>query len=189
MRASSAAGALQRWFLSPSGRHGDHDPGVRLPGVTSPLSSASTRAHVKALVAAKGQTNPTNLWDARPLPQVVAAVDAVKRSAPLPKAFVPSMANLERENTHISYDIPPGCEPSFGSGVTSRICHLGDASSKRVVAVLGDSHAQMWTPALIAAGRRLGFAVVLTVKPGCCAGQAQQHHPEDGRAAVGTTWR
>ncbi len=140
-------------------------------------ASASTRAHVRALVAATGQTDPTNLWDARPLPQVVSAVDAVKRNARLPKAFVPSMANLERENTHISYDIPPGCEPSFGSGVTSKICHLGDASSKRVVAVLGDSHAQMWTPALIAAGRKLGFSVVLTVKPGCLLGRLNNTIP------------
>jgi peptidoglycan/LPS O-acetylase OafA/YrhL len=140
-------------------------------------ASASTRAHVKALAAANGQTDPTNLWSARPLPQVVTAADAVKRNAPLPKAFVPSMANLERENTHISYDIPTGCEPSFGSGVTSTICHLGDSSSKQVVAVFGDSHAQMWTPALIAAGRRLGFALVLMVKPGCLLGRLNNTIP------------
>ncbi len=140
-------------------------------------ASASTRAHVEPLAATSGHTDPTNLWNARPLPQVVAAADAVERNAPLPKAFVPSMANLERENTHISYDIPPGCEPSFGSGVTSRICHLGDSSSRRVVAVLGDSHAQMWTPALIAAGRELGFTLVLMVKPGCLLGRLNNTIP------------
>jgi peptidoglycan/LPS O-acetylase OafA/YrhL len=129
--------------------------------------SASTHTHVRPLVAAKGQTDPTSLWGASPLPQVVAAADAVKRNAPLPKGFVPSMAKLEAENTLISYDIPPGCEPSFGPGMTSRLCPLGDSSSKQVVVVFGDSHAQMWTPALIGAGKKLGFAVVPMVKPGC----------------------
>ncbi|HEX3803450.1 MAG TPA: acyltransferase family protein [Solirubrobacteraceae bacterium] len=130
-------------------------------------ASAATGAHVKPIVAARGQPDPTNLWDATPVPQVLAAAKAVKQNAPLPKAIVPSMTTLEQENTDITYDIPPNCQPVFGSGATSNICRLGDLSSRRVVVVFGDSHAQMWTPALIAAGKKQGFAIVPIVKPGC----------------------
>ena len=130
-------------------------------------ASASMRVHVAPLLTSNRRALPETLWGASAIPPVVVAADSVRRNAPLPKALVPSMATLEQENTHISYDIPQGCEPTFGPGATSKLCRLGDASSKRIVAVFGDSHAQMWTPALIAIGKAQGLAVVLIVKPGC----------------------
>lgn len=126
-----------------------------------------TGVHVKPLVAVDGQSDPSELWDPNRLPQVAAAAHNVTRNAALPRAIVPSMATLEQENTSISYGIPAGCDPGFGPVTTSNLCPLGDTSSTRVVAVFGDSHAQMWTPALIEAGEAQGFAVVPIVKPGC----------------------
>jgi peptidoglycan/LPS O-acetylase OafA/YrhL len=122
--------------------------------------------------------NPAALWSAPPLPQVVAAERSVTRNAALPKPIVPSLSTLlAKETTHIAYDIPGGCDAGFGSGTTSNICRLGDPSSKIVVATFGDSHAQMWTPALIAAGKALGFAVVPIVKPGCLLGRLDTSTP------------
>ena len=128
---------------------------------------ASQNADVMALRPAQGQPDPTNLWDSTPIPQVVSAAAAARRGAPLPRNIVPSLQELEQENQHISYDTPHGCTPGFGPGVTARICRLGDPSAKRVVVVLGDSHAGSWMPAVEAAGRRQGFAVVPLDKPGC----------------------
>ncbi|HEX3804967.1 MAG TPA: acyltransferase family protein [Solirubrobacteraceae bacterium] len=130
-------------------------------------SEALASGHVQPLRAAQDQADPTNLWDPAAVPQVVAATEKVKSNAPIPKVFLPSMARLEHENTNVSYDIPSGCQPSFGSGITSNVCRLGDPNSSRVVAVLGDSHAGMWMPALIADARKQHFAVVPLDKPGC----------------------
>jgi hypothetical protein len=132
-------------------------------------------AATRNAIAPRQETSPTTaptLWSAPPLSQVLAAGRSVKRNAALPKAIVPSLSTLlAKETTNIAYDIPNGCDAGFGSGTTSNICRLGDASSKIVVATFGDSHAQMWTPALIAAGKALGFAVVPLVKPGCLLGR------------------
>ena len=128
---------------------------------------ASKRAPVNTLAPARGQPDPRSLWSSTPIPEVSRAATSARRSAPLPKRIVPSLQELEKQNSYISYDIPNGCQPHFGPHATGRICRLGDPSSKRVVAVIGDSHAGMWMPALVADAREQGFAVVPLDKPGC----------------------
>ena len=131
-------------------------------------ATAAQRAHVTGLTPAHGQPDPKSLWAATPIPDVSAAVSAERRGQRLPKAIVPSLRELSHENSYISYDMPHGCQPAFGPGVSSRLfCHLGDNRSKHVVALIGDSHAGMWMPALEADGRQQGFAVVPLDKPGC----------------------
>jgi hypothetical protein len=98
---------------------------------------------------------------------VADAVIEAKRRTPIPKQITPTLPALREENVRVDYDIPKGCEPSFGPGVTSRVCRLGDPSSNRVIVVFGDSHAQMWTPALVAIAAQEHFALVPMVKPGC----------------------
>jgi peptidoglycan/LPS O-acetylase OafA/YrhL len=128
---------------------------------------AATHAHVASLAPAAGQLSPTNLWASKPIPKVAVAVDSAQLHAKLPRAIVPSMQQLQKENSYIGYDMPRDCQPGFGPGTTSKICHLGDSSSSKVVAVIGDSHAGMWMPALIADARQQHFAVVPLNKPGC----------------------
>lgn len=128
---------------------------------------ATDHANTTAMAPAKGQSDPTNLLTSKIVPEVASAVVAVNRDSPLPKAIVPSAAELSQENKLVSYDIPRGCQPSFGSGTTSHVCKLGDSSSKVVVAVVGDSHAGMWMPALIKVADEEHFAVVPLDKPGC----------------------
>ncbi|MCL2417652.1 MAG: acyltransferase [Conexibacteraceae bacterium] len=128
---------------------------------------ADQGAHSAQLRPARGQPDPRSMWLAKALPAVAQAVVSVRDDAPLPKRIVPDDARLEQENTLVSYDIPRGCQPSFGSGDTSKICLLGDPTAKKVVAVFGDSHAGMWMPALVADARAQKFAVVVLDKPGC----------------------
>jgi SGNH domain (fused to AT3 domains) len=128
------------------------DTGVRQPVVLTP---------------ARGQPAPASLTRSKAIPQVADAVIEARRRAPIPGQITPTLAALRRENVKVDYDIPKGCEPSFGPGLTSSVCRLGDPSSKRVIVVFGDSHAQMWTPALVAIAAQQRFALVPMVKPGC----------------------
>ncbi|HWD70788.1 MAG TPA: acyltransferase family protein [Solirubrobacteraceae bacterium] len=130
-------------------------------------AQAAQNVSLPPLRPAAGQPDPISLLDAKPIPALADAVKAVHANAPLPKVLVPDGSTLAQENTAITYDTPHGCQPSFGSGVTSRICRLGDPGASRVVAVFGDSHAGMWVPALLPIAEAQHFAVVVLDKPGC----------------------
>ena len=136
-------------------------------GSLAAQASTSATVHVAPLTPAPGQLVPTNLWRSTPIPAVAAAVRSAKRNAPLPKAIVPSIQELESENATGGGIIPEGCLPTFGSGATSEVCRLGERSSPLVVVVLGDSQAGTWMPGLAAVGAAQHFAVVPLVKPGC----------------------
>lgn len=143
----------------------------------SAQAAASATAHVDPLSPAPGQPNPTNLWRSTPIPAVAAAARSAERHAPLPNAIVPSTPELEQENASGGGIIPAGCEPAFGPGVEGKVCRLGDSSSTRVVAVLGDSQAGTWMPALVADAREQHFAVVPFDKPGCFVSRVDTNIP------------
>jgi peptidoglycan/LPS O-acetylase OafA/YrhL len=146
-------------------------------GSLAAQAAESANARVYALTPATGQPDPTSLWRSAPIPAVVAAAEAAKRNAPLPRAIVPSMKELEQENTTGGGIVPDHCKPAFGSGATSDICRLGDRSSRRVVVVLGDSQAGTWMPAVVAIARAQHFAVVPLVKPGCFVSRLNTNLP------------
>ncbi len=133
-------------------------------GSLAAQASASAKVHIPALTPAAGQPQPTSLWRSTPIPAVAAAAKAAKHRAALPKVIVPTIQQLAWER---SGGIPKGCAPGFGPGVTSKICRLGDASAKRVVVVLGDSHAGAWVPGLVADGIAQHYTVVPLSKSGC----------------------
>lgn len=140
-------------------------------------AAESADARVFALAPAPGQPDPTSLWGSEPIPAVAAAAGLAKRDAPLPKAIVPSVKELEEENTTGGGIVPDRCKPAFGSGVTADICRLGDTSSSRVVVVLGDSQAGTWMPAVAAVARAQHVAVVPLVKPGCFVSRVHTNLP------------
>jgi peptidoglycan/LPS O-acetylase OafA/YrhL len=152
-------------------------PIAAFEGSLAAQASAAANAHVFALTPAPGQPDPTNLWRSEPIPAVAAAAESAKRDAPLPKAIVPSVKELEQENTTGGGIVPDRCKPTFGSGVTSDVCRLGDTSSHRVVVVLGDSQAGTWMPAVVAVARTQHFAVVPLVKPGCFVSRVETNLP------------
>jgi hypothetical protein len=108
---------------------------------------------------------------------VAAAAKAAKHGAPLPKAIVPSASELEQENSTGGGIVPSDCLPAFGSGATGKICRLGDASSKHVLVVLGDSQAGTWAPAVVAYARTQHLAVVPLLKPGCFVNRVHKNLP------------
>lgn len=140
-------------------------------------AAVSANARVFTLTPAAGQPDPTSLWSSEPIPAVAAAAKLARRNAPLPRAIVPSLKELEQENTTGGGIVPDRCKPAFGSGVTSDICRLGDKSSRRVVVVLGDSQAGTWMPAVVAVARTQHFAVIPLVKPGCFVSRVNTNLP------------
>ena len=152
-------------------------PIVIFEGSLAAQAATSATARVVALTPAPGQPDPTSLWGSAPIPAVAAAAKAARRDAPLPKAIVPSPQELEQENATGGGIVPASCEPALGSGVTAKICRLGDPSSARVVVVLGDSQAGTWMPAMVAVARAQHLAVVPLDKPGCFVSRVYTNLP------------
>jgi peptidoglycan/LPS O-acetylase OafA/YrhL len=98
----------------------------------------------------------------KPLPAVVAAVRAAERGAALPSPLTPPVDRLRGD----FYAFPDGCTPSR-HGTSSKVCRLGAAGSAKTIVVFGDSHAEMWMPAILAMAKHDGWAVVPLVKVRC----------------------
>jgi peptidoglycan/LPS O-acetylase OafA/YrhL len=96
------------------------------------------------------------------LPSVIATVEAAKQGAGIPGGLVPRIDKLG--SSHYSY--PPGCEPGDGQ-TSSRVCRLGKTTSKRSIAVIGDSHLRVWMPTILQVAERDGWVVRPFTKPGC----------------------
>ena len=152
-------------------------PAVVVEGTLVAEAQAAQKVIVPPLRPAAGEPDPISLLAAKPIPALVQAAAAVRRNAPLPKVLVPDGATLARENVLISYDIPHGCQPSFGAGITSKICKLGDPTSDKVVAIVGDSHGGMWVPGLLRVARAQHLAVVVLDKPGCFVNRVHTNLP------------
>ncbi|MGN6432021.1 MAG: acyltransferase family protein [Gaiellaceae bacterium] len=98
----------------------------------------------------------------KPLPAVVAAVRAAERGDPLPSPLTPPVDKLRGD----FYTFPDGCTPSR-HGTSSKVCRLGAAGSAKTIVVFGDSHAEMWMPAILAMAKHDGWRVVPLVKVRC----------------------
>ena len=97
-----------------------------------------------------------------PLPAVSAAVAAAKRNAAVPWPLTPAVTDLRRD----FYSFPAGCAAGKNE-TSSTVCHLGATGAAKTIAVIGDSHAQMWMPTILKMARRDGWEVVPFVKVGC----------------------
>ena len=122
------------------------------------ISEAAAAVRPAALV---GQTTAArDSW--QPLPAVVQAVNAAKRNADLPWPLTPAVTDLRND----FYAFPAGCAAGRGQ-TSSTVCHLGASGAAKTIAVIGDSHAQMWMPTILRMARRDGWEVVPFVKVGC----------------------
>jgi peptidoglycan/LPS O-acetylase OafA/YrhL len=101
----------------------------------------------------------------RPLPAVVSSVRAARGGGAIPSGLTPPPTRLEdHENL---YFFPAGCSDSSPTESTSKICRLGDASSSKSIVLIGDSHAQMWMPAILRMAEQDGWSVLPVVKSAC----------------------
>ena len=135
--------------------------------------SGSLDGTAKRLEAAAASVKPPQLIDTAaaasldeppdaPLPPVVSAVRAAEDGAPIPSPLTPPASRLRDD----VYKLPNGCAASQGQ-TKSRVCRLGDTRSAKLIAVIGDSHAQMWMPTILDMAQRDSWVVVPFVKVSC----------------------
>ncbi len=83
---------------------------------------------------------------------------------------------VARQNTDLAY---PDCQSDLDSAVL-RTCDVGQsADPQRTVAIVGDSHATHWFPALDQIGKRAGWKVVTFTKSSCPFTLARRTLPEE----------
>jgi peptidoglycan/LPS O-acetylase OafA/YrhL len=130
------------------------------PADAAPQPQLLTTAGPSRTVQMVG-TTPTKRRP-RPLPAVVTAVRAAERGAPIPWPLTPPVDELRRD----SYAFPPGCVAPDGR-TSSKVCRLGHPAAAKTIVVFGDSHAQMWMPAILRMAQRDGWTVLPLVKTRC----------------------
>jgi hypothetical protein len=95
--------------------------------------------------------------------QVAALVAASSSITKLPKNLLPSL-------TQVTTDDPGEYYPTAAHHcLSTKACVFGDTVMRRTIVLFGDSHAQMWLPALAPAARSLGYRLLLVWEPGCPA--------------------
>ncbi len=93
---------------------------------------------------------------------VAAAARAADRGAAIPSHLTPPVSEL----LNAEYHYPAGCVASDGQS-SSRICRLASTAGPRTMVVMGDSHAQMWMPAILATAEEEKLTVVPITKSAC----------------------
>jgi peptidoglycan/LPS O-acetylase OafA/YrhL len=129
-----------------------------LRGTATRIASASAAVQPAALVTETGPARTS--W--KPLPAVAASVAAARRNAALPWPLTPPVGSLAGD----FYEFPKGCGARQGQ-TTSKVCRLGEPDAAKTLVVFGDSHAEMWMPAVLRMAHRDDWAVVPFVKVGC----------------------
>jgi peptidoglycan/LPS O-acetylase OafA/YrhL len=105
----------------------------------------------------------------RVLSEVVAAVRAARRGERIPSGLTPPIEKLR--DVPFQYAPPRGCIPqATSSRPPSKVCRLGRTTSRRLLILIGDSHAEMWLPAVLRMAWRDGWVVVPLIRPGCMPG-------------------
>jgi peptidoglycan/LPS O-acetylase OafA/YrhL len=123
---------------------------VVTPGAAAPSLDMSSRS---------GETRFT---DGKSLREALLASVAPERlREPVPSALAPPLGRLLDDR----YDL--GQCVATTDATSSSLCELGDTTARRVVVVLGDSHAGMWMPAFVRFAVRYHWKLVPLVKPGC----------------------
>ena len=126
--------------------------------VDFPRQAGSMAAVLTVIAVASGilvaQTTPST--------QVVAPVTAADGTV--------TTVRLDPEGARDDTPVPytDGCRATYGD-TTPRRCVYGDKDSDRRVALVGDSHALQWFPALAALATKNGWALEEDTKSGCSA--------------------
>jgi len=126
---------------------------ARLPVITNPAPGVAANSDAGVVVAA---------GSGYALAGVTTATAAARQGAPIPSGLDPPVDQLLNSN----YSGPTECSAHDGQ-TSSAICRLGTAGSRRTIVVFGDSHAEMWMPAILSLAQRDGWAVIPLSKSAC----------------------
>jgi len=125
------------------------------PAASAALAAPAALVSTRTTVGADGA-----------LPDVVAAVQAAQRNDPIPSGLTPPIDHLG--SIPAPYAMPRGCiSQDVSSRTTSKICRVGRPDSRKLIVLIGDSHAMMWLPAVLEMAWRDDWAVVPLLRTGC----------------------
>jgi peptidoglycan/LPS O-acetylase OafA/YrhL len=150
---------------------------VSLNAKATRISNAAAAVHPAQL----GRQTAAKRDSWKPLPAVAAAVAAAGRNAAVPWPLKPAVTDLHND----FYAFPSGCAAGKNQ-TSSTICHLGASNAAKTIAVIGDSHAQMWMPTILRMAKRDGWQVVPLVKVGCVP--TKWLHTKDWGCTVWYQW-
>ncbi len=117
------------------------------------LAGSATAAAVIALGVSGGPLS---------LPGGVSLIGNADASTSVPAAATP----LEAQGS-TAYSALHGCHVGYDATAPASGCVFGDATSKRTVVLIGDSHAAQWFPALERLATRERFRLIVWTKSGC----------------------
>ncbi len=128
-------------------------------------SSVLGTAVAVAVVAVMATSALAQAGSSLPTPGTAAQVSSLVSKSlaikTLPSNLVPSLSAA-------SGDLPGLYYPTANSQCTTAIqCDFGDLAATTTVVLFGDSHAQMWLPALVPVATSLHFKLILIWRPGC----------------------
>ncbi|GAY14832.1 acyltransferase [Mycobacterium sp. shizuoka-1] len=127
--------------------------GAPVPAVTLNTASVPAGSAMAAYDAAVEQT----------FAQVQTALAASLGDRAVPSNLTPPLTNLAAEQEDYTYK---GClRTPYDSGQPE--CIMGDASSSNTVALIGDSHAAMWTPAFQQIAAQRHWRLQMMAKEAC----------------------
>jgi peptidoglycan/LPS O-acetylase OafA/YrhL len=138
-------------------------------GSTLVAASIVTTTLVSAHVNIPGGTDTSrSLTAAFNLKTAQGAISAAAKLTELPPHITPSLEKAAVDKSSIA----PMCLLSdvATAPLPNNQCTIGDLSGRRTMAVVGDSHANQWTPALDAFAEANHWKLVLYMKAGCPPG-------------------
>ena len=93
------------------------------------------------------------------------------------RPFIPSVLNARYDQAESEKD---GCQATY-SQIEPKRCVYSVADSKLTVALVGDSHAEQWLPALSAIAEKRGLAITVYAKAHCAFADTDVFLLEEGR--------
>jgi peptidoglycan/LPS O-acetylase OafA/YrhL len=135
-----------------------------LDATAARLDAASASGHTTASQHSMNAAPPPaqSVVKVATLPSVIAAVNAAKKSAPIPSALTPAVGHLLNDG----YSWDASCSAHDGQ-TSNSICTLGAASSPVSIVLFGDSHSEMWMPAILPMANKDGWSVIPMSKSAC----------------------
>ncbi len=117
--------------------------------------------------------------------QVASAVAASTKIEKLPSALNPSLPSVPNDTPEDTYLHARG----YGCPTVLAVCTYGKTNSKKVVVLLGDSHAWMWLPAVVPSITKAGDKLILLWRIGCPMADVPLWTPSTGIDTACASWR
>jgi hypothetical protein len=139
-------------------------PGIAAGATTAPTVSSDTPSGSPGTEPSPGPTaDPTEAAASAPTPAPTAIPTDVPNPWPLPAVLRPSLAEARSDKERIIAD---GCFMSL-KGTRPPECVYGNRDGEITIALVGDSHAAHWFPAVEAIARARGWRLLTFTKASC----------------------